>query len=176
MVAGARPIPRAHDSWSARRRRGRSPRSELEGIIDGDEPVSDQTVVRKVQRGSPPTRSGEPAARPAEPEDPAPPPSPHHRHAWCARSHRGASSRSIPPPLEPDPHSVGWPWVLRTLQTALAPQAAGRAWKPEHDTGDGRRLRLVWRCSPTVACAGSWRSLCRRQETRICRLGVAACE
>ena len=140
-------LPRSDDSRSARHPRGRSPRSELEEIIDGDEPVPD-----RVAHG--PTRlttnaSGRASIATGRAGGPS---------SFTIASSPSRTARTIAPgrlvkvdsrtPLDPDRDSVGWPWVLTTLQTALARQVADRAWKPERDTGEGRRLRWFGEARP----------------------------
>ena len=60
------------------------------------------------------------------------------KHPRKVRRSRVVDSRT---PLDPDRDSVGWPWVLTTLQTASARQVADRAWKRERDTREGRHQR-----------------------------------
>ena len=168
-------LPRSDDSRSTRQPRGRSPRSELEEIIDGDEPVSDRVAQGPTRlttnasgQGSTATdRAGGPGSS-------------------TIASSLSRTTRTIAPvrvvkvdsrtPLDPDRDSVGWPWLLTTLQTALAHRLADRARKPERDTGEGRRLPWFGDARLWSRVAGSSRSLHRPQQTHIHRVRVDACD
>ena len=148
-----------HGSRSGRQPHGRSQRSELEEIIDGDEPVSDRvaqgpTRLTTIVSGRASIATGRAGGLGSSTIAASPP----------------RTARTIAPgpvvtvdsrtPLDPDRDAVGWPWVLTTLQTAIASGPADRAWKPERDTGEGRRLRWFGDARPWSPAAGAHRVRC----------------